>query len=190
MDVTADENVSEREPALHSLPALAARAQLGDRAALEALLRRLQHPLREHIRGIVRDDDRSEDVLQESLLIVSRRLNTVRRTEWIRAWAYRIATREAVRAAKQERRDQDESLDGFAQHVAAVDATDAEAAELLSELPARLAALPAGAQIVLRLHYLQSLTQQEIAEALEIPLRTVKSRLAYGLGCLRKTWVR
>jgi DNA-directed RNA polymerase specialized sigma24 family protein len=40
---------------------------------------------------------------------------------------------------------------------------------------------------VLRLHYLQSMTQQEIAEVLEIPIGTVKSRLAYGLMCLRRT---
>jgi RNA polymerase sigma-70 factor (ECF subfamily) len=60
---------------------------------------------------------------------------------------------------------------------------------LVAALPAKLAALPAAAQVVLRLHYLQSLTQQEIAEVLEIPLGTVKSRLAYGLMCLRKTWV-
>jgi RNA polymerase sigma factor (sigma-70 family) len=59
--------------------------------------------------------------------------------------------------------------------------------EFLAELPAKLAAVPAGAQVVLRLHCLQSMTLQEIAEVLEIPVGTVKSRLAYGLMCLRGT---
>jgi DNA-directed RNA polymerase specialized sigma24 family protein len=36
------------------------------------------------------------------------------------------------------------------------------------------------------MHYLQGLSQQEVAEALEIPIGTVKSRIAYGLQCLRK----
>ncbi len=60
-------------------------------------------------------------------------------------------------------------------------------AELLAALPSRLAALPTASRTVLRLHYLESLTQQEIAEALEIPLGTVKSRIGYGLQLLRAT---
>jgi RNA polymerase sigma-70 factor (ECF subfamily) len=37
------------------------------------------------------------------------------------------------------------------------------------------------------MRYLQELSQQEIAEALEIPIGTVKSRIAYGLSLLRRT---
>lgn len=173
-----------------SLPALAAFAQLGDRDALEELLRRLQHPLSEHIRGIVRDDDLAADVLQDTLIIICRRLGSVREPEWVRAWAYRVATREAVRAAKRVRRDRGNPLDDIAEMAEPpVEASSGLAdEELLAELPARLAALPLGAQVVLRLHYLQSFTQQEVAEALAIPLGTVKSRLAYGLSFLRKQW--
>ena len=36
------------------------------------------------------------------------------------------------------------------------------------------------------MHYLQEMTYVEIAEALEISVGTVKSRLAYGLQALRK----
>ena len=61
---------------------------------------------------------------------------------------------------------------------------------LLAELPHRLAAVPPAAQVVLRLHYLHELTQPEVAEALEIPLGTVKSRIAYGLAALRRDWSR
>lgn len=185
-----DERVGERQQGDRPLPTLAARAQLGDRGALEELLRRLQRPLGEHIRGIVHDDDRAADVLQDALIIISRRLGTVRQTEWVRAWAYRIATREAIRAASRERRHAGELLEDVStMPEASTAATEIEDGELLAELPARLAALPSGAQIVLRLHYLQSLTQQEVAEALEIPIGTVKSRIAYGLSCLRKAWV-
>ena len=50
----------------------------------------------------------------------------------------------------------------------------------------RLAALPPAAEITLRLHYLEEMSLVEIAEALELPLGTVKSRLAYGLARLRE----
>ncbi|HUP25160.1 MAG TPA: sigma factor-like helix-turn-helix DNA-binding protein [Thermoanaerobaculia bacterium] len=52
--------------------------------------------------------------------------------------------------------------------------------QLLAELPVKLAALSPRAQIVLPMHYLQSLTQRGVAEALEIPIGTVKS-LAHRL---------
>jgi RNA polymerase sigma-70 factor (ECF subfamily) len=190
MTATVDELVSEDRPEPRPLPALAARAQLGDRNALEELLRRLQTPLAAHIRGIARDDDLAADVLQDALIIISRRLGTVRQTEWVRAWAYRIATREAYRAIKRSRRHQDLHVDDLGSlPEAAGDEPAIEDDELLAALPAKLAALPAGAQVVLRLHYLESLTHQEVAEALEIPVGTVKSRLAYGLTCLRRTLV-
>lgn len=183
---------SEAEGATGGIPGLAtlaARAQLGDRTAVEELLRRLQGPLYEHIGGIVRDGDLASDVLQDTLLLFCRRLNTVREVQWVRAWAYRIATREAIRALRRERRRGEESPLEAWPHLPA-DAPREEVAdpELLAELPRRLDALSPGAQVVLRLHYLQGLTQAEVAEALEIPLGTVKSRLAYGLSALRRDW--
>jgi RNA polymerase sigma-70 factor (ECF subfamily) len=175
-------------PAEWPLPALAARAQLGDRAALEQLLRRLQAPLGEHIRGIVHDADLAADVLQDTLLIVCRRLDAVRQTKWVRAWAYRVATREAWRALRRARRYDTQSVQDL---VELPDSkhhdSDSADEELLAHLSARLSALPAGAQVVLRMHYLQSLTQQDVAEALGIPIGTVKSRIAYGLTCLRRS---
>jgi RNA polymerase sigma-70 factor (ECF subfamily) len=169
---------------------LAARAQLGDRAALEELLRRLQAPLGDHIRAIVRDDDLAADVLQDTLFIVCRKLGTIRDTQWVRAWAYRVATREAVRSNKRVRREHDQLTEDLSVLDEATDSPPPiDQDDLLSELPERLEAVPEAARVVLRLHYLQSLTQPEIAEALEIPLGTVKSRLAYGLMYLRKSWL-
>ena len=45
------------------------------------------------------------------------------------------------------------------------------------------------AQVVVRLCFLEFLSQQEIAEALAIPVGTVKLRRAYGLQQLRKSVV-
>jgi RNA polymerase sigma-70 factor (ECF subfamily) len=175
-------------PDASALPALAARAQLGERAALEALLGALQQPLLAHVRMILRDDDRAADVLQETLILVARRLHTLTEPRWVRAWAYRIATREAVRAARRSHRDALVSVDELAE-VAAPEPDGATIdPELVLELPERLAAVPPAAQSVLRLFYLEALTLPEISAALEIPLGTVKSRLAYGLNTLRASW--
>lgn len=173
----------------HTLPSLAARAQLGDRAALETLLRLLERPLLEHARAIVNDPDMADDVLQETLLRVSRGLGSLREVDWVRAWAFRIATREAIRAARADRDPRRETVDDWNDiQVPAGEAVQPDD-DLLDELPGRLEGLPRRAQLVLRMRYLQELSQQEIAEALEIPIGTVKSRIAYGLSCLRRAMV-
>jgi RNA polymerase sigma-70 factor, ECF subfamily len=181
------ERVPQSSPAASSLATLAARAQLGDRGALEGLLRALQGVLFEHIRGILRDEDVAADVLQDTLLIICRRLGTVRELQWVRAWAYRVATREAVRAARRASRSGVDALDDWPDLPAVVPDEPAVDPALQARMLARLEALPPRAQTVLRLRYLQELSQAEISEALEIPLGTVKSRLAYGLAALRST---
>jgi RNA polymerase sigma-70 factor (ECF subfamily) len=61
-----------------------------------------------------------------------------------------------------------------------------EADDLLRACAAGIEQLPGASRVVLGLHYGDGLTLVEIAEALEVPLGTVKSRLAYGLAQLRR----
>jgi RNA polymerase sigma-70 factor (ECF subfamily) len=168
------------------LPQLAARAQLGDRSALETLLGRLAEQLRPHVRYLTGDADRAEDVLQEVLLLVAGKLSGLREHAWVRAWAYRIATREALRQVSRDHRRRQSPLED-ASSVPLVDLADESPFDpaLLAGLPAMVDALPEAAQVAVRLHYLHGLTQPEVAEALAIPLGTVKSRIAYGLQHLR-----
>jgi len=171
-----------------ALPALAARAQLGERAALEAMLDALQRPLLAHVRLIVHDSDLAADVLQEALILIARRLHTLSEPRWVRAWAYRIATREALRAARRSDRDAFVALDEISE-LAVPEPDDAALdPELVGHLLGRLSAVPPAAQAILRLFYLDAMTLAEISAALEIPLGTVKSRLAYGLATLRRSW--
>jgi RNA polymerase sigma-70 factor (ECF subfamily) len=137
----------------------------------------------------VRDDEAAGDVLQDVLLTICRKLPELRDPRWLRAWAYRIATRAAVRRARRERRWRD-ALRGEE----AAEAIDAGAApladppfdaELVAQVPALLETLSPAARTVVRMHYLDQLSLVEIAEAIEVPLGTVKSRLAYGLAALR-----
>ena len=171
-----------------ALARLAVRARLGERAALDALLRALQEPLLRHIHSIVRDDDLTRDVLQDVLWIICRRLGGMREPRWIRAWAYRIATREAVRRSRRERLREHQQLTAeLPDDAAALPDDDALEPELLARLPLLVGALSSGSEAVIRLHYADGLTIAEIAEALELAPGTVKSRLAYGLSSLRRS---
>ena len=163
-----------------------ARAQAGDRQALDRLLRDHQEPLYRHVWSITGNRDRALDALQNSLLLIARRLAGLRDPRWFKAWAYRIATREAVRTAKLESRFDDRRAEAeLADHTEVPLPEGRFDADVIRACAEHLANLPPACQIVVRLHYLEEMTFVEIAEALEIPVGTVKSRLAYGLARLR-----
>ena len=167
-------------------PVLVGRAQVGDLRALDTLLTSIQAPLFRHLATILRDDHAAEDALQDSLFTISRRLGTLRDPQWFRAWAYRIATREGVKHSRRNRRLPSTS-DSAIEQLESVEEVPAFDADLIEQIPDAINALPPASQLVLRMHYLDGLTYVEIAEALELSVGTIKSRLAYGLGILRKT---
>ncbi len=163
------------------------RAQLGDLEALDMILRALQEPLYAHVRAILRDDDMAHDALQDALLTIARKLSQLQEPAWLRAWAYRIATREAMRHGRLAKRWVPDTEPD------AIDTREADGPEeprydreLIEQLPTLVDRLPAASQTIVRMHYLQEMTYVEIADALEISMGTVKSRLAYGLQALRK----
>jgi RNA polymerase sigma-70 factor (ECF subfamily) len=166
-------------------PLLVLRAQAGDREALDALLRALQQPLYRYIRGLTGRSDLAEDVLQEVFLRVFRKLRWLREPELVRPWVYRIATREAYRHLRRDRRraertaDVDDIVDLPVEPELPTDG-------LLESLTELAQSISPASRAVLLLHYVQGLTIDEAAEALDIPVGTAKSRLAYGLHVLRK----
>jgi RNA polymerase sigma-70 factor (ECF subfamily) len=162
-------------------PILVARAQQGDREALDDLLRLAQRPLHQYVTGLLADSAAADDVLQETLFRIARKLRWLSRPAAFRAWAFRIASREAHRHLA--RRGVAWALD----EVDGIAVTDPDPLPVADpeELRAAVESLSPSSRAVVALHYWNELPLQEIAEALEIPLGTVKSRLAYGLTQLR-----
>jgi len=158
------------------------RAQCDDREALELLLRSIQPPLHRYLCRLV-GGSHADDVLQEVLITVSRKLQLLHTPELFRPWAYRIATRHAFRYLKKKRRwleqETDESvLEGLA-------TIENQPSELLPGLLDMDRISPAS-RAVLALHFQEELPLPEVAAILGIPLGTAKSRLAYGLAAIRK----
>jgi RNA polymerase sigma-70 factor, ECF subfamily len=163
------------------------RAQTGDREALNALLQAVQEPLYRYALSLVGQPPLAEDILQNAFLRIYQNLKALREPELFRPWAYRITHREALKVLKRERiwteQIRDETLlESLPAQPVTTELTTWET-ELLPELIAQLS--PASRAVIV-LHYLHDQTLDEIAAALELPIGTVKSRLAYGLSSLRR----
>lgn len=159
------------------------RAQCSDRDALEALLRSVQPALRRYLVGVVGTTD-ADDLLQDVLVLIVRKLKHLEDPALFRPWTFRIASRGAFRHVKtrrlwQQRHDDEAHLD-------ALPMPDAPPpGDILPSL-LRVHSISPASRAVLLLHFEEELSLPQVAAILEIPLGTAKSRLAYGLKAIRR----
>jgi RNA polymerase sigma factor (sigma-70 family) len=152
---------------------LARRAHDGDAAALDALLGELRPPVVHTVRLVVGSGSwAAEDAAQEALLDIARGIGRLRDPTAVRAWALRVATRRALKAARKERMLR-LGRSPFVEAQLRVEPLDGRAValkEAFDRLPPRLRATA-----VLRLT--AGLSEAETAEALGCSVGTVKSNL-------------
>jgi RNA polymerase sigma-70 factor (ECF subfamily) len=160
-------------------------AQSGSREALDELFKTVQEPLFRYIVTVVNDRHLAEDVLQEVFIRIYRKLPWLREPQAFRAWSYQIATREAFRYLKRERLWSDQVRDEGVLNVMTV-AEPVYSPELVQQLPELVGDLSPASRAVIVLYYLHEMSLVETAAVLDIPVGTVKSRLAYGLESLRR----
>lgn len=161
----------------------ALRAQCGDQEALEKLLRSVQPALYRYVRRLTGDTD-ADDVVQDVLVAIARNVEWLLEPGLFRSWAFRIASRAAFSHLRRVRRRGVE--DGADMLLASLPAPEPPPDnELLAELLDANVLSPAS-RAVLALHFQEEMELAEVAAVLEIPLGTVKSRLAYGLKTLRR----
>lgn len=163
-------------------------AQSGSHEALNELFKSVQEPLFGYIVSLVRDQHLAEDILQEVFIRIYRKLHWLREPRAFRAWTYQIASREAFRYLHRERRWNEQVRDEETLTAIPVDEHEGEfSRELIESLPQLVGTLSPASRAVVVLFYLHELSLVETAAVLDIPVGTAKSRLAYGLACLRRS---
>jgi RNA polymerase sigma factor (sigma-70 family) len=162
---------------------LAVRCQLGEPAAFDDLIARWHGPLWGFVRRLTGEDDAAREILQDVWLRVLRGIPRLRDGSRLRAWLFGIARR----AVMDRLRDQyarspaaDVDVDEIPTDMTADDFDDQEALERA------LQRLPLVEREAVTLFYLQELSLNEIAEALKVPVGTVKSRLFRARRLLRE----
>jgi RNA polymerase sigma-70 factor (ECF subfamily) len=123
-----------------------------------------------------------DDVVQEIFLVIHRRMHTLRQPESLRSWIYSVARR-TVSAHHRRQRKRDAQDYALARHTQAQEAAQLTPQELTEQgeeakvLWDLLNELDAAKREVLTLVEIEGMTAPEVAEALQIPLNTVYSRL-------------
>ena len=168
---------------------LAARLRKRDPAAVEELHERYGGMVFGYLLRVLGDRGAAEDVHQQVFLEVWQRGRSYDPGRSAPAtWIMTIARSRAIdqlRRRVPEPRDPEVAL-------ATTEDPSSDVADLFDRwwLAAVLAELPPQEQRVLRMRFADGLTQVEIAEALDVPLGTVKSQMARGLERLRATMER
>jgi DNA-directed RNA polymerase specialized sigma24 family protein len=157
-------------------------AQAGDPRALDALLRVVQPDIRRYARHQCHRGSAIEDVVQEALIIVYRRVGTVRSAAAMGAWVFRIVARLCLLPVLALMRGV-ESLAAVTEnrHFATIPVED-----LRIDLVHALESLPPGDREIVVLRDLEQLTIAEIAARLDISREATKSRLHRARALVRE----
>jgi RNA polymerase sigma-70 factor (ECF subfamily) len=182
---TAGINIACRQPASRDEEAGWVRAACaGDADAVLALLARYRPPLVRLLWGVTGDGALAEDLAQEALILAFQSLAQLRDPGAFYPWVRRLAMRHALRAV---RRETARSVQEAAEAVAIHD--PAREAETRVAVAAVLASLSPDLRATLVLREIEQLDYGEIAEVLEVPIGTVRSRLFKAREQFRKAWL-
>ena len=158
-------------------------AQRGDRDAYEVLARASASRLYRTAYRIVRDADRADDAVQQTLVTIWSDLPSLRDPGRFEAWTYRLVVRFCLTDSRRARRTgvREVPIDDFMPA-----SSDAYAdTDLRDQLERALGELSPEHRAVVVLHHYSGLPIGEIAEILGVPYGTVGSRLHHATRALR-----
>lgn len=166
---------------------LVRRAQRGERGAFDLLVLRYQHRVVKLVARLLRDPTEAEDVAQDAFVKAYRALGSFRGDSAFYTWLYRIAVNTARNTmASRQRRPLDYEADLNESEQAAVESRmrhgdTPEAAALSDEIHRTVnhavEQLPEDLRTAIILREIEGLSYEEIAEAMDCPVGTVRSRI-------------
>lgn len=166
---------------------LVRRVQAGDQSAFNVLVLKYQHRVLKLVSRFVNDSAEAEDVAQEAFLKAYRALPSFRGDSAFYTWLYRIAINTAKNAlVAHKRRPVDFDLDlqdpeQFERQARLKEADTPEAVLLTDEIrdvvEKAMEQLPEDLRTAIVLRELEGLSYEEIAEAMDCPVGTVRSRI-------------
>jgi RNA polymerase sigma-70 factor (ECF subfamily) len=162
---------------------LVTRAQHGDEEAFASLAVAVGNRLHAVSHRILRDIDLAEDATQQALLAIWRDLPTLRDPARFDAWSYRLLVRACYAEGRRTRQ--------WSPNLRLLPTDEPVGADSLSpvvdrdQLERGFRRLSIDHRAVVVLHHYLDLPLEEVAEAIGVPLGTVRSRLHHAMRGLR-----
>ena len=178
---------------------LLAAVRTGDMDSLGALVLRWEQPLYRFVYRMLPRADDARDICQETFLRVLKKADRFRSGSRFSTWMYQIAlnlTRDQLRRKRRwglliaEGQELNEAASPFDSGVGGDPSMSAEQSERRLAVQRALGRIPPEQREVLVLKEFEGLKFREIAEILDCPESTVKSRMYYGLNGLKNALVR
>lgn len=160
---------------------LAKRAAAGDRAALETLLDRHADRIHAVCRRVLSHPEDALDATQEAMIAVSRGIGRFDGRSTFTTWLYRVATNAALDEGRRKSR-RPLPMEELPETESGSSVESQVSARI--DVDAALQAVPTEFRVAAVLRDLCDLDYAEIAEVLDIPPGTVRSRIARGRGAL------
>ena len=151
--------------------------------SLDSLLRDHYSMIRSVCRRILLNDADADDATQNALIAITRHYDTFDGRSTFSTWAYRIATNAALDELRRRKR---RPLSLFARDGEQVDIADTHSDDQQSMIESSdyltqgLAQIPEEFRIALVLRDVADLDYEEISQVLDVPIGTVRSRIARG----------
>ena len=175
---------------------LVKRVQKGDKGAFDLLVLKYQHKIVNLVMRYVRDPEIALDITQEAFIKAYRALPRFRGDSAFYTWMYRIAVNTAKNhLAAQRRRPMDVELDlqdpeQYDLHAKLKETDTPEGVTLSNELKETveraIAALPEDLRTAIILRELDGMSYEEIAQTMECPVGTVRSRIFRARDAIAK----
>ncbi len=166
---------------------LVVRVQKGDKTAFDLLVRKYQHKVSNIVARYVRDRGEVEDVAQEAFIKAYRAIGGFRGDSAFYTWLYRITVNTAKNYLDSQGRrppSSDVELNGaelIESGEALRDQATPEHSILTKEIAATvhrvIEALPVDLRAAITLREIEGLSYEEIAQVMDCPIGTVRSRI-------------
>lgn len=164
----------------HTDADLVRRYLAGDPGAFDQLMREHEDRVFSICLRMLRDREAALDATQDTFVTVFRKADTFAGRSAFSTWLYRVAVNTCYDHARKRKRHAAEPLPEGRDPMDASAADGFTAAELRPDLEAALATLPEEFRAAVVLADVEGLGRQTVADALGVPLGTVKSRVFRG----------